>query len=179
MRPSFGSFLVARPAGVEPTHQPSVEDVRAAPVDEEPRPAWHGACRLFVMPAPWRYKADEEPKRKHHWAEPYAGFIVEHGETVGKCPASISPALAERLLNTQGVPWSNPNLPATPWPDRIYVVHEGVVYRAKPTDVGVSYHAFPELPERLRELPKKVRNEILALADTLGCREGEQGWMDG
>lgn len=131
------------------------------------------------MPPPWKYQPDEEPKRKHHWGESRAGFVMESGESVGKCPSTISVPLAEQLLNNQGIPWSNPRFPAGTYPDRIYVVHDGVVYRAKPTNPGVSYHAFPDSPEHLRHLPKKIREQILGLADTLGCKKEVQAWMDG
>jgi hypothetical protein len=131
------------------------------------------------MPPPWKYQPDEDPKRKHHWSEPRAGFATEGGEKVGKCPCTITVELAERLLNQQGLPWDNPRLPTGTHPDRIYVVYDGVVYRAKPTIAGVSYHAFPELPERLRQLPKAVREQILGLADRLGCKKEVQAWMDG
>lgn len=126
----------------------------------------------------WRYQTDETPKRKHHWNQAQAGFIREGGELVGKCPASITTAQAEQLLNAQGVSWHNPRLPATAWPDCIYVVHQGVVYRAVPTVPGVSYHAFPELPERLRSLPKRLREQILLVADRLGCKKEVSEWMD-
>lgn len=143
--------------------------------------AWlrfHEHDRDSLMP-PWEYRADENPKRKHHWNEPRAGFVIEGGENVGKCPCTISRDLAEHLLNDQGIVWNNPRLPSGTYPGRIYVVHEGVVYRATPTIAGVSYHAFPELPERLRGLPKKVRERILGLAENLGCRKEVQAWMDG
>lgn len=130
------------------------------------------------MPPPWKYQPDEDPKRKHHWKGIRAGFVTVRGEVVGKCPCTISLELAEHLLNTSGIPWSNPRFPVGTHPDRIYVVHEGVVYRAMPTIAGVSYHAFPELPERLRHVPKTVRAQILTLADQLGCKKEVQAWMD-
>jgi len=95
------------------------------------------------MPAPWKYQPDEDPKRKHRWNEHRAGFVEAGGETIGKCPRAITIELAEHLLNHQGISWSNPRLSPGTYPDRIYVVHDGVVYHAKPTVPGVSYHAFP------------------------------------
>lgn len=125
----------------------------------------------------WKYQVDETRKRKHHWGNDWAGFVRESGEVVGKCPSSLTVSYAEQLLNTQGIPWSNPRLPALPWPDCIYVVDRGVIYRAVPTTAGVSYHAFPELPERLRGLPKAVKERILLVAERLGCMKEAQEWM--
>jgi len=126
----------------------------------------------------WRYQVDETRKVKHHWSNDYAGFTRDGGELVGKCPSSMTTAQAEQLLNTQGVQWRNPRLPALAWPDSIYVVDRGVVYRAVPTVAGASYHAFPELPERLRSLPKQLREQILLVADRLGCKKEVEEWMN-
>lgn len=126
----------------------------------------------------WRYQVDEDRKRKHHWNEPRAGFVEVGGEQVGKCPVNVTLDQAERLLNEQAVPYHNPKAPG-PNPDRIYVVHEGVVYRAVPTVAGVSFHGFPDSPERLRSLPKVVRRQILDLADRLGCKDQVLKWMNG
>jgi hypothetical protein len=126
----------------------------------------------------WLYEADEQPKRKHRWKESHAGFVLESGEKVGKCPAGMSTAQAQILINTQSVPFFNPKAPG-PYPDRLYVVHEGVVYRATPTRPGVSFHAFPETAERLSRLPGKWKDQILELADRLGCRKGVLDWMSG
>lgn len=117
-------------------------------------------------------------KRKHHWTEAFAGFVDAGGERVGKCPVGISAEQAEELLNTQAVEYHNPRAPG-PAPDRLYVIHEGVVYRAVPTVAGVSFHAFPDLPERLRVLPKPLRRRIIELAERLGCREEVERWIAG
>jgi hypothetical protein len=131
------------------------------------------------MTAPrWKYEVDERRKRKHHWDEPVAGFVEEGGETVGKCPNTMALARAEQLLNSQGIPWYRPRSPRLPWPDRIYVVYAGVVYRAVPTVAGTSYHAFPELPERLRAQPKKLRELLLAEGERLGCRDEVEDWIE-
>lgn len=126
----------------------------------------------------WLYEPDEQPKRKHRWKQNHAGFEQVSGEKVGRCPANLSNEQAEALINDQSVPFVNPRAPG-PTPDRLYVVHEGVVYRAKPTRAGVSFHAFPEDPEHLAGLPKRWKAEILALADRLGCKKGVEDWMSG
>ena len=75
----------------------------------------------------WKYDPGEK-RRKHKWQNDYAGFEVEGGLEVGKCPTTIAQEIAEELLNT-GVPWNNPNMPSD-YPRNIYNVHGGVVYKA-------------------------------------------------
>ena len=106
------------------------------------------------------------------------GRAPECGEKVGKCPANLSTAEAEALLNTQSVPFHNPKAPG-PTPDRLYIVHDGVVYRAKPTRPGISFHAFPEDAEHLAGLPKRWKSQIIELADRLGCKKAVLDWMSG
>ena len=122
----------------------------------------------------WRYEPDENPKRKHAWSRAHAGFVVVQGVEVGKCPNNISIAEAGRLLNT-GIPVHAPRS-ATPYPTRIYVIHDGVVYRATPTNPGVSYHAFPEKADEFRRLPRGVQGAILSEADRLGHGEAVRRW---
>lgn len=126
----------------------------------------------------WLYEPDERPKRKHRWRHAHAGFVEQCGEKVGKCPSDLTDAMAEELLNTQAVPYFNPKARG-PSPDRLYVVHEGVVYRAVPTRAGRSFHGFPESPEHLARLPRAVLAQILALAERLGCKDRVQDWMSG
>lgn len=125
---------------------------------------------------PWKYSPDEDPKRKHHWDRPHAGFVEVGGVQIGKCPSGITNQQAEDALNA-GIPWHNPRIPNVGWPDRIYIVHDGVVYRAKPTNPGTSYHAFPELPAELNNLPGSLRAKIIARAQELGCQTEVIQWM--
>jgi hypothetical protein len=113
------------------------------------------------QPPPWRYEPDEVPKRKHHWNRPEAGFAPGRGEPlVAKCPNTMSIEVAEALLE-EAFPWSPDRWPGS-YPKRLYAVHEGVVYRATPTNRGVSYHGFPEHPTKFppgrsgRDLKKKL-----------------------
>ncbi len=126
----------------------------------------------------WKYEPDERPKRKHHWDKDVPGFVSIAGEIVAKCPRNLSLERAEELIN-EGIPFDSDRAGVGPWPGTIYVVHEGAVYRAKPTSPGVSYHGFPETAERCRKLPRTVRNAILARADELGCGVEVRRWMNG
>jgi hypothetical protein len=122
----------------------------------------------------WRYEPDENPKRKHAWSNPYAGFVIVEGVEIGKCPNNISLAQAERLLNS-GIPVMAARSGAM-YPKRIYVVHDGVVYRATPTNPGVSYHAFPETAEEFRRLPRGVQEAILTEATRQGRGDDVLRW---
>jgi hypothetical protein len=128
-------------------------------------------------PRRFRYQPDEEPKRKHRWDEPRAGFVEVRGQPVAKCPAGLSNEEAERLLNEGVEYW--PDRGPTEYPQRIYVVHEGVVYRAMPTVPGASYHGFPEHPKHIRSLPEDVINEVLSLARRKNCEDEVRRWMRG
>lgn len=123
----------------------------------------------------WLYETDEDPKRKHHWQNDYAGFVVIGQNYVGKCPSSMTLAAAQDKLN-QGIPWSPRN-----WrrehPQRIYVVDSGVLFRATPTNPGRSYHGFPEHYSRFPNASQQLRRDVLALARTLDCEDKLREWM--
>lgn len=122
----------------------------------------------------WRYEPDEDPKWRHHWGEPRPGFVKVGQAVVGKCPSGMSVQDAEELLNA-GVEYY-PRGWNDEYPKRIFVVHEGTVYRATPTIPGVSYHGFPEMIERLPPDPD-LRQRILDKADSAECIEEVAKWM--
>lgn len=118
---------------------------------------------------PWQYVESSDRKHKRGWNEPNPDFVDERGEKVGKCPTTISAALAEDLLNT-GLAYSPERWPHA-YPNRIYNIHDGHLYRATPTVPGVSYHGFPEHPKRAMQLPKDLKDRILELARQCGCEQ--------
>jgi hypothetical protein len=122
----------------------------------------------------WVYEPDERPKRKHHWDRPHAGFVKVRGMWVGKCPNDVSIEEAEHLLN-QGL--QLPLGQATDAPRRICIIHRQILYRATPTNPGRSYHAFPERPVEIRQLPRAEREAILQLAERQGCRATIEQWL--
>jgi hypothetical protein len=110
-------------------------------------------------------------KHKRGWNQPQAGFVIENGEEVGKCPANLPLEIAETLLNDEHrIEYSPPRWPNS-YPDRIYNIHEGQLYRATPTVPGRSYHGFPENPAKALRLPREVKLRILALACTRNCED--------
>lgn len=116
---------------------------------------------------PWQYQENPDRKHKRAWDKPVPGFVHEGGEIVGKCPTTISPQLAANLLN-DGIEFSPERWPHS-YPQRIYNVHEGQLYRATPTVPGVSYHGFPENPQRAMTLPRELKERILELARAKDC----------
>jgi hypothetical protein len=111
---------------------------------------------------PWKYEESGDRKHKRGWNEPTPGFVEVDGEIVGKCPTTITTGKAEELLNS-GIPYRPPRWPHA-YPERIYNIHEGQLYRATPTNPGVSYHGFPEHPARAQKLPRELKKQILASA---------------
>lgn len=123
----------------------------------------------------WVYEPDPERKHKKGWSENRPGFVPVANTQVGKCPRNLTTELCEELINT-GVEYS-PKRWKHPYPDRIYNILNGVVYRATPTNPGRSYHGFPELRERAADLPRNLKNRILDLAKERLCLEEVAKWL--
>ncbi len=125
----------------------------------------------------WKYDPGAG-RRKHKWTEPRADIVddPESGAPVGKCPSTLTQEDAERLLNG-GIPYSPPGWDKS-WPKQIFNVHEqdGVVYVARPTLGGVSYHGYPANP-RKRDVPPDVAALLRRRAAELGCMEEFDTWM--
>jgi len=93
---------------------------------------------------------------------------------VSKCPSDLTVADAEQMLNA-GIEWSSARWP-NDHPQRIYAVLDGVVYRATPTNPGVSYHGFPELIESLPP-DRALRVRLLAAAKAQECEAEVSTWL--
>lgn len=81
----------------------------------------------------------------------------------------MSLQLAQMLLDT-GIEWS-PKMWDQTYPQRIYCVWDGVLYRATPTIPGRSYHGFPEYPSRFPPGNRALRNQIMELAKNASASE--------
>lgn len=115
----------------------------------------------------WLYEPDEQPKRKHYWAEDVAGFEEDGaGQFVGKCPSRLSMQEARQLLDS-AFPWS-PQSWTRAYPKRLFAVKDGVLYRATPTNPGVSYHGFPEPPSAFPKGAGHLKDLLLRRAQSLG-----------
>lgn len=126
---------------------------------------------------PWTYEPDPQRKHKKGWTNDFPGFVTVANTLVGKCPHNLTNEECEEFLN-QGVEY-RPRRWRHSYPDRIYNIINGVVYRATPTVPGKSYHGFPERQERVAELPRELRKRLLALAEQKGCREEVEKWLKG
>ena len=124
----------------------------------------------------WKYVHDRRRKHKRAWKKNEAGFMQDpKGSFIGKCPANMTVEVAEALLNS-GIEFSSDRWPHD-YPERIYNIRDGVVYRATPTVPGESYHGFPEHPDRARKLPRDIKDQLMQLADKLGCHEEVRKWL--
>ncbi len=125
-----------------------------------------------VQSQTWRYEPDQVPKKKHAWNQDFPGFDKQGEYLVGKCPSGFDLALAEARLN-DGIPeWGE-----SEHPKKIWIVHEGVLYRATPTVPGRSYHAFPELADKFEDLPGSLKKSIWERANQLNCAEKLKQWF--
>ena len=133
---------------------------------------------VWIRYMPWVYEPDRDRKHKRNWRHNYAGFVEVANSVVAKCPHGMTPQECEHLLNTDSIEYRPRRWPHD-YPERIYNIRDKVVYRATPTNPGQSYHGFPELQDRIRELPRNVKDQILARADQLGCRQEVEKWLKG
>lgn len=119
----------------------------------------------------WEY--DPGARRfKHKWRRPEAGFDERGGVPVGKCPGTLSVETAKKLLKS-GIPWPEEWEASADYPSRIYNVHEGVVYEARPTMRGDSYHGFPARGR----LPRQLTRELERRAAKNGCERELRQWL--
>jgi hypothetical protein len=118
---------------------------------------------------PWEYEENPDRKHKRDWDQPEPGFVAVGGELIAKCPTTISAQLASELINSEdAILYSNERWEQES-PERIYVVHDGHLYRATPTNPGTSYHGFPENPKRAQKLPRELKQRILDVARMKQC----------
>ncbi|MBL4683470.1 MAG: hypothetical protein JKY37_02680 [Nannocystaceae bacterium] len=127
----------------------------------------------------WLYQP-EEPKKKHKWDYDEPGFVDVPKRKgpgtvrVAKCPSSMTMEQAEELL--QGaIAWS-PRGWTRDYPQRLYAVHDGWLYRAMPTIPGRSYHGFPE-DDQSRQVPETLHEAIREVASSKGCVEEIERWL--
>ena len=102
-------------------------------------------------------KYDKGEKRFKHEGtgpEPEIQFFRDEPRRfVGKCPRGMSAQMRTKLLN-EAIP-ADPGDREIDYPKYLYVVHDGVIYEARTSDAGVTYHGFPyrgKLTRRLVEV---------------------------
>jgi hypothetical protein len=127
-----------------------------------------------VQGPPWKYEPDDSPHPKHKGSSDQVELVQKGDEIVGLCPATITHDQAEAALNS-GFQYKNER-DNSAHPSRIYAVIDGVVYRATPTNPGVSYHGFPEMPEKFKPYSKLHRG-IIKLAVLDGSEKEVKKWL--
>jgi hypothetical protein len=84
-----------------------------------------------------------EHRGKHCWNEQRADFVTSGAGVIGKCPSTLSKAQARDLLNDAEFEGKQLNQSvAVALPERVWNVHEGVIYEAVPSGPG-AYHGYP------------------------------------
>lgn len=123
----------------------------------------HEPERLIYEPGEHRFK--------HCWNVPKADFVTQGSARIGKCPSTLSKKLAEQLLN-DGIRYPV----GQSHPERIYNVHDGVVYEA--VNSGGTWHGYPwrYRPGR-RALPSPILRELQRRAEQQNCLSGYKQWM--
>ena len=123
---------------------------------------------------PYRYDPGEH-RLKHCSDRPQAHFRQEGSAFTGVCPSTLSKRKAEELLQ-HGVPHYRPG---TGHPEKVYAVYEGVVYEARCTEYGMTYHGFPwrGRPGHNR-LPRPIKRELQQRAERDGCLAAFNAWLD-
>jgi len=132
---------------------------------------------MRILSMPWEYEPDPARKHKRGWTHDFHGFVEVGNAVIGKCPHNLSSQSCEELLNN-GIEYSSKRWPKT-YPERIYNTKGSVVYRATPTTPGKSYHGFPEMKDRVSDLPRELKNRLLELAEQKGCRAEVEKWLKG
>jgi hypothetical protein len=91
---------------------------------------------------------------------------------VGKCPSTLTPHDHVRLVN-EAIPGGNGDRDL-PFPKKLYVVHDGVIYEAQTTDRGKSYHGYPYHGK----LTRRIRRALQAMAEQKGCVNRFDHWVN-
>jgi hypothetical protein len=115
-----------------------------------------------------------ERRFKHVGRTPYPEFRFEHDprRRVGLCPNNLTHADHTRLLKN-AIPEANGDR-TVEFPKRLYVVHDGAIYRAETTDWGKSYHGYPYKGKLGRGMAERLRE----MATALKCLEAFEAWME-
>ena len=94
---------------------------------------------------------------------------------VGKCPNTMTLEIAQKLL-VDGLHERLKRLPKTPT-IAIWNVHEGVVYKAVPNNVGDGWHGYPTCEKsETGGVPKAIRRQLLNRAGEKMQRE-TKNWL--
>lgn len=122
----------------------------------------------------WRYDPGEH-RHKHCWSESRADFRESGSSFIGKCPNTLSKIEAEIILN-QAV--FEPLEEGQEYPEKLWAVHEGVIYEAVPTEPGKSYHGYPWRGKPGAEkLPRTIKKALSEMAEKNQCSDDFKNWL--
>jgi hypothetical protein len=119
-----------------------------------------------------------EHRHKHCWSEPRAAFVETGSASIGKCPSTLPKELARQLVNEAEFEGKlDGQTVATAMPDRVWNVHEGIIYEAVPSRAG-AYHGYPwrGRPSRNR-LPRSVKRTLHQKAIAQGFEREFRDWL--
>lgn len=119
-----------------------------------------------------------EHRVKHCWDQPYAAFVDDGSAVIGKCPSTLTKEQAKVLVNCAVCDTLQPGETIKEaMPERLWNVHEGVIYEAVPTRDG-AYHGYPwrGRPSRNR-LPRAVKRILEARAIEQGHERTFKDWL--
>lgn len=114
---------------------------------------------------------------KHCGKTPAAQILFDRGYEmfVGKCPKTLSHQVAQDLL-TDGIEQKSIRKSQ---PVALWNVHEGVVYKAEPNNVGQEWHGYPTCEKSEKGgIPIKIRKELLKRAEQKGMLRDTERWLD-
>lgn len=115
-----------------------------------------------------------ERRYKHVGRNPYPEFKNEDDpkRIVGLCPNNLTESDNQSLLN-EAIPGANGDR-SIDFPKRLFVVHEGAIYRAETSDWGKSYHGYPYRGKMGRALLGRLRK----MAGVKRCENEFDDWVD-
>lgn len=115
-----------------------------------------------------------EKRYKHEGSGPEAEIHFDKNRPrkwIGRCPAGMQAKLRTDLLNHAiAAPSGDRDIA---YPKYLYVVHNGVIYEARTSDGGTSYHGFPYRGR----LSKKLIEQLRVMAKKKGCLALFEEWV--
>lgn len=127
----------------------------------------------------WKWVYDRggngQSRRKHLWGKDKADFKYYSGELVGKCPCSLSesPELLNELLNG-AIPSEKVRNGS---PIKLYNVYKGVVFQARQTIPGKSYHGHPWCAKSGDRIDPDIEDQLREKACEKECLNEYLSWM--
>src|SRR5689334_11163463 len=112
-------------------------------------------------------KGERRHRHQGSGSRPEIVFVSGNpNKAVGKCPVTLSGVLRQHLLGEA--------IPLGDGMKYLYAVHDGVIYEARTTDRGASYHGFPYQGK----LPGRLVEQLRAIAERKGCVGAFDFWVE-